>query len=105
MAEQISPIIAILIFTVTQLGSLIWVLSRTKTDSDNLKGQMSELKEELEKLGNVLVTIADFRGEINLLNERQLAQGKRFDETAQRVATQLDGIAQRVWSMEKGHGG
>ncbi len=75
------------IFLATQIGSLIWVLAGQKGESRVMKGEIKGVKEdisgvqrEVEKLGNVLVSMADMRGEINLLNARMLAQGQRLDE-------------------------
>ena len=43
------------------------------------------MQEDLSKFGHVLVTLADFKGEINLINDRLLAQGKRLDEEINRA--------------------
>lgn len=104
MEAYLGPLAAIGVFTATQVGSLIWVLSRTARDASALKEQLGKLQEEMEKLGNVLVTLADFRGEINLVSERQNAQAKRLDEQQLRHTKQIDEIYKRLWEKREEKG-
>lgn len=81
--------VTIAIFAATQMiiaaGTAIGVITATRMDTGILKQQVRAMQEDLSKFGNVLVTLADFKGEINLINDRLLAQGKRLDEEINRA--------------------
>jgi hypothetical protein len=49
-----------------------------------------DLKDEMKKLGSVLERLADLGARINLIEDRQLAQGKRIDSLMERVSTFID---------------
>lgn len=100
----IGPIVTLGIFTATQVGSLIWVLASTKRDSNVFRKQLGEMQEELKKVGNVLLTLADFRGELNLVNERQNAQAKRLDEQQSRSTKQIDELYRMIWEQKEEKG-
>lgn len=82
--------ITIAIFLATQAGTLIWFLASTRADSRVLKAQMESVRREMEKLGNVLVTLSDFSGRMNLFEERHTMTGKRLDDITVRVNTWMD---------------
>jgi len=73
-------VVAVIIFGATQVGSLVWILASQRAEGQLLKSEIEGIQREVEKLANVLVNQADMRGEINLINERLVAQGKRLDE-------------------------
>jgi hypothetical protein len=81
--------VTIAIFAATQMiiaaGTAVGVIIATRMDTGILKQQVRAMQEDLSKFGNVLVTLADFKGEINLINDRLLAQGKRLDEEINRA--------------------
>lgn len=72
------------VFLVTQAITLAWTLGTTRSDSRSLRGEVTlrldAMQSELKALGNVLVTLADFKGEMRLMQERHLMQGGRVDE-------------------------
>lgn len=76
------------VFIATQIGSLIWILANQKWESKQMQlgleqtnATIDDMQIEIGKLGDVLIRMADMRGEINLMNERLMAQVKRFDDT------------------------
>ena len=73
------------IFAATQVGSLVWILASQRVEGRLLRADIENTQREVEKLGSVLVNMADMRGEINLINDRLLAQGKRLDAEIQRA--------------------
>lgn len=84
---EISHWITIGVFVLT--NGLVWagVVISLRVDMGKMGAVMGKLQEDLqaveksmEKFGNILVTLADFKGEMNLIQERLLAQGKRLDE-------------------------
>lgn len=81
--------VTIAIFAATQMiiaaGTAVGVIIATRMDTGILKQQVRAMQEDLSKFGNVLVTLANFKGEINLINDRLLAQGKRLDEEIDRA--------------------
>lgn len=81
--------VTIAIFAATQMiiaaGTAVGVIIATRMDTGILKQQVRAMQEDLSKFGNVLVTLADFKGEINLINDRLLVQGKRLDEEINRA--------------------
>lgn len=81
--------VTIAIFAATQMiiaaGTAVGVIIATRMDTGILKQQVRAMQEDLSKFGHVLVTLADFKGEINLINDRLLAQGKRLDEEINRA--------------------
>lgn len=81
--------VTIAIFAATQMiiaaGTAVGVIIATRMDTGILKQQVRAMQEDVSKFGNVLVTLANFKGEINLINDRLLAQGKRLDEEINRA--------------------
>lgn len=88
---EVSHWVTIIIFAATQMiiaaGTAVGVIIATRMDTGILKEQVKAMQEDLSKFGNVLVTLADFKGEINLINERLMAQGKRLDQEISRNST------------------
>jgi Tfp pilus assembly protein PilO len=83
-------IVTIGIFIATQVGSLIWVLANTRGEANVLKAQLESVENELRKLSNVLVSLADLRGEIAIMNERHNILSKRLDEEMKRTNDMRD---------------
>lgn len=52
--------------------------------------EIKELKVNVKELSGVLVTLAQTNGRIDRMEERQLAQGKRVDETVSRLNSVID---------------
>lgn len=76
------------LFFLGQVVSMVGVVYSTKIDVSKLKGKIEELATdmlsmqlEIKQLGTVLITLADFKGEMKLLQERLAMQGKRLDDT------------------------
>lgn len=85
--------LTVAIFVTTNLITVAGVIISIRVDTSKLKEKMTELAQdmmgmqiELKELGKVLVTLADFKGEINRIQDRQLAQGQRLDETIRQNA-------------------
>lgn len=76
---------SILVFTAGQIIILIWTIAAIKGDTKVLKTELELLQTEVRKLSDVLVNMASFRGELNLLQERLLLQGKRLDDLQTRL--------------------
>jgi len=51
----------------------IWVLVSIKSDVGNVKVDVVLMQSEIKKLGDILVKIADMRGEIRVLDSRVAA--------------------------------
>jgi hypothetical protein len=56
----------------------------------NLVNKVNDIEDDLKGYGRILVDMADFRGDMKLLREQLLAQGKRLDETSARLNNVLD---------------
>jgi Tfp pilus assembly protein PilN len=50
-----------------------------------IDGQMGDTKTELKKITEILITQTAHTGRMILMEERQLAEGKRMDEMARRM--------------------
>lgn len=79
--------ITIGLFFFGQIISMIGVVISTRMDVgrvslglDVVKRELTEMQQEIKQLGVILVTLADYKGELNRLSDRQLAQGQRLDE-------------------------
>ncbi len=83
-------IVTIMIFVTVQLLSILGIVTAVKGDARVLKSQLVSVFKELEKLGNVLVALAEQKGEMALVQERQLLQGKRLDELTARLNRHID---------------
>jgi hypothetical protein len=75
------------IFLFSNLVTIVGIIFSTRVDTNKLKDKMAELaadmstlQKDMKQFGQILVTLADFKGEMNLIQERQLAQGRRIDE-------------------------
>lgn len=75
------------VFIATQIISMIGVVISTRMDLKHLQfnltglqAEMENFQKEMQKFGNILVTLADFKGEMNRIQDRQLAYGQRLDE-------------------------
>ena len=84
------PWIAVAIFVLTQITSVVWLLATMKGDSKIMRREIEAIQVEISKFGNVLERLADFRGQLAVYEERQLAQGKRLDEVAARMSRYVD---------------
>lgn len=51
----------------------------------DMKEKVVDISKEIVELRKVSVTLAENNGRMNLIDERMLAQGKRFDELAKDV--------------------
>lgn len=80
------------IFVVTQAATLIWILATTTNSARVLSKRMDAVQEELKSFGSILVTLADFKGEMKLTQERIMMQGKRLDDLTSRFNDWLDPI-------------
>lgn len=100
---EIGHWITIGIFVATNLIGVAGFVLSTRVDVGKLKDSMKEMQIELEKLGNILVTLADFKGEMNLIQERQLAQGRRLDESVTELNKSKDRIWARLEKLEEQH--
>lgn len=87
----------VIIFGITQIGSLIWVLATLKGDARVTNTQLESMQREIETQGKVLdrqsvtlETLAVQRQELALLQERQLLQGRRLDELNNRLNAWID---------------
>jgi hypothetical protein len=56
-----------------------------RTESRTLNIQIGDLRRRVEIMEEVLEKIADFQGQIAVINERQLQSGKRQDEADKRA--------------------
>ena len=64
--------------------------TKIETDGRVLRAQMENMQAKLTELGSVLVSLADVKGEMKLMNERSLFQGQRLDKLQDRVNLRLD---------------
>lgn len=69
----------LIIFGAVQLLSLVGTIYAVKTDAKILGIRVDGLQDEMKKLGSVLINMVEQKGEINLIQERLMLQGKRFD--------------------------
>ena len=58
----------------------ISLVATLKNDTRTLKTAMADMQKELKTLSQVVVTLAQHEGRMNLTDERMMAQGRRFDE-------------------------
>lgn len=90
MSVDTGQLITVGIFLGTQALSLVWTISSMKGDNRVLRANMDGMKEEMAELKNVLVTLADVKGELRLIQERGMMQGARIDDMQRRVNRRLD---------------
>lgn len=90
-----SNIITLFIFGAVQLISLGGIIISNKLDTRILGLRVDSLADEMKKLSKVLVNQTEQTGRINLVEERQLAQGKRLDETSARISRHIDNCNDR----------
>jgi len=55
-----------------------------KTRLDFQDNQLGALTKELQKVGEILISLAQANGRMDRIEDRQLAQSKRFDEMIER---------------------
>lgn len=79
--------ITLAIFVAGNLFTVAGVIISNRIDTTALKTQMKifaddmmGMQKELKQFGNILVTLADFKGEMNRIQDRATAQGQRLDE-------------------------
>lgn len=94
------------IFLFSNIVTVVGIIFSTRVDTNKLKDNMaalatdmSNLQKDMEKFGNILVTLADFKGEMNLMRERQMIEGKRLDresERADRLQAQLNELTTKI---------
>jgi hypothetical protein len=77
-------IITLGIFIAGNIGSLIW-------GAATVRAQLSGMQREIERQGQVLQGLADVRGEMKLMMERAMMQGRRIDELTSLVMSHLIG--------------
>lgn len=90
MSELLNPAIEVAIFIVGQLVMLGITVATVKSDTRVLKVRLDAMQNEMTKVTDVMVTLATQKGEINLINERMLAQGKRLDDLGNRCSQHFD---------------
>lgn len=90
MSIDTGQLITVGIFLGTQALSLVWTISSMKGDNRVLRANMDGMQKEMAELKTVLVTLADVKGELRLIQERGMMQGKRIDEMQTRVNRRLD---------------
>jgi hypothetical protein len=56
-----------------------------RTESRTLNVQIGDLRRRVEIMEDMLEKIADFQGQLAVINERQLQSGKRQDEADKRA--------------------
>ena len=85
------------VFFALQAGSLIWILASQRAEGSalreglrNLVSKVNDIEEDLKGYGKILIDMADFRGDMKLIREQVQAQGKRLDDTTNRVNERLD---------------
>lgn len=100
---EIGHWITLAIFVAGNLFTVAGVVISNRIDTNTLKGRMNSfaeemkmMKDELKQFGDILVAMADFKGELKLLNERQLAQGKRMDDTSTVINERLLRLERRM---------
>lgn len=64
------------------------VLAQRLSSQDDV---LREMKDEVKKIGEVLITLATQNVRLQTIEERQLAQGKRLDDSERRLNAWLDG--------------
>lgn len=100
---EIGHWITLAIFVAGNLFTVAGVVISNRIDTNTLKGRMNSfaeemkmMKDELKQFGDILLAMADFKGELKLLNERQLAQGKRMDDTSTVINERLLRLERRM---------
>lgn len=69
-------------------------LATIKADTKGLKDQVKAMGAEVMELKKVLITLADHRGRMDVIDERMMAQGRRFDEFSTRFNRLIDQAAE-----------
>lgn len=87
---DVSNVITLIVFGGVQLVSLIGTIWTVRTDAKILGVRVDAIAEEMKKISNILINQAEQSGRINLIEERQLAQGKRLDDVSSRVSRHID---------------
>jgi hypothetical protein len=60
------------------------------TRLDGVERRFDHLEADVKKMGEVLIILAEQKGEIKLLRESQILQGKRVDEVTNRFNNWVD---------------
>lgn len=87
---EMGNLITIGVFVATQVGTLIWTVATIRGDARGIRAEMGFMQRELDRITKVLEQVADARSDMQLIQERGLAQGKRLDDLSQRLNRFLD---------------
>lgn len=86
-------LITIAITLVAWVG-FVWAIKADtkvlKTQVQSMEGAILSTNIEIKELQKVMITLADHNGRMNVIDERMMAQGKRFDDMSRRVNEWLD---------------
>lgn len=61
-------------------GTVVGLSRELVQFTEHTEAQFDDIKIEMRKIGDVLVQMADFKGEMKVIQERILLQGKRVDD-------------------------
>lgn len=78
---EMSQLVTIGIFLLTNIGVWAGVVISIRIDMREVKVNIDAIEKQMEKFANVLITLANFKGEMNLQAERITALVKRLDDT------------------------
>lgn len=74
-------------------GTVIGLSREFATFTQHTEAQFDDVKLEMKKIGDVLLQMADFKGEMKLVQERIMLQGKRVDDWSGEVIKLRDEVS------------
>lgn len=103
-------------------ATLVWRISKMATKFEligkqqaaeikELKNEAHELRMDVEKLNDIMIELTRTSGRMDRIEDRQIAQGKRLDESVQRFNDWTDRVYEerhrqligRISKLENGH--
>lgn len=78
------------VFIISQL--IIWVglITSLRGDTRAMKSEITDMKAELKKLGDVILQLAKVNGRLDIVDERVLLTGKRLDDLSVRLGKYMN---------------
>lgn len=97
LGALVATVVGILWRLAVAVGRFEQIGKQQAGEITEMKESMKEMKTDFNKglstINSVLLTLSEQTGRITLVEERQLLQGKRMDETITRMNNHLDALA------------
>jgi hypothetical protein len=89
----IDAYVALGIFFLAQIIAFVGIVFSMKGDTKILRMQMTDVRDELKQLNQVVIDLARQQTAIVSIDDRVVLTGKRLDEVSRRLNSFIDAIA------------